>query len=297
MAIAKITYDDGDLNLSHQLVWEHNLNTEDVIPTLYDDNGIQQITSDNFALGDEGGNNKANTVTLTYPDVITGTHKLLLSYVSTAESTSGRRAFELSEATPSDDYKLIFGKALTPSINMTLTNFFALLLTKLGFLKTASNLGDLANTASARSNLGVYSSSEVDTALATKATLYQSGSGAVLGVANTAVYTPSSNYHPSTKKYVDDKILFMGSVTAGGTVTKMVGSITTITASYTGGEMVLTHNYGSDAYVCLAIRSEAAGTAGMVKVHREANTAQINFQTYLGANINVPFDFIMFKGS
>jgi hypothetical protein len=296
MAQAKKTYTNADLNASFQLVWTHNLNTEDIIPVLYDESGIQVITSDNFWLGDETGADKPNKITLTHSGAITGTWKLLLSYEGTSVA-SGRKLFELTQATPTDDMVLAAGKTLTPSINITFTNLYALLLTKLGFLKTASNLSDLPNVETARTNLGTYSTTEIDAAVGAKATLLQAGSGSVIGVANTAVYTPSANYHPSTKKYVDDKILYMGSVTAAGVVTKMVGSITTITAAYTGGEMVLTHNYGSTAYVCLAIRMEAAGTTGAVKVYREANTAKVNFQTYLGANLNAPFDFIMFEGS
>lgn len=297
MAQNKLTFDNADLTTGY-LVYTHNLNNEDLIPFLTDDTGKAVPINDLFWYGDLTFSNKANIITidLTAFGVITGTWKLLLNYEGTSVA-SGRRLFELSQATPTDDMVLATGKALTPSINITWTNLYALLLTKLGFLKTASNLSDLTNAATARTNLGTYSTAQIDAAVDAKATLYQAGSGAALGVANTAVYTPSSNYHPATKKYIDDKILFMGSCTAAGVVTKMVGSIASITASYTGGEMVLTHNYGSTAYVCLAIREEAAGTVCSVKVHKEANTAQINFATYLGANVNVPFDFVMFKGS
>jgi hypothetical protein len=206
MAIDKNTFDNSDLS-SGYLEYTHNLNTEDVIPFLTDDNNKSIGLNDLFWLGDVSESNTANIVTIDLRafGTISGTWKLLLHYVEAAATSSGRRAFELTEATPSDDYKMVLGKALTPSINITLTNFFALLLTKLGFLKVASNLSDLASNATARTNLGVYSTAQSDALVANKATLFQAGSGAVLGVSNTAVYTPSANYHPSTKKYVDDR--------------------------------------------------------------------------------------------
>lgn len=265
MALNVKTFTNSDLNGSYQLVYTHNLNTENVAPTLYDDNGIQLITSDNFALGDPDGNNKANIVTLQYTGAIAGTHKLLLTYQSAGETVSGRRVFELSEDTPTDDFRIALGKAATPSINMTLTNFFALLLTKLGFLKTSSNLGDLTDSASARTNLGVYSTSQVDAALNPKATLYQSGSGAVLGVANSAIFNPTSNYHPATKKYTDDTVLFYGKITstdqATQTVTKLSGTLTvTSTHLPEAGNFQITHNKGDRMYAVVgttAIQSNA----------------------------------------
>lgn len=255
MAIAKRTFTNANLDGSYRLVWNHNLNTTDVIPTLYDNDLIQGITSDLFALGDETGADKPNNITLSMGGPITGTFTLLLSYISAGESGAGRRAFELSTtATPTDDMRVIIGKEATPSLNMTLTQFFAHLLTKLGFLKLAENLNDIVNKEQARTNLGVYSTVEVDNGLSAKASLYQAGSGAVLGVANTAAFNPTSTYHPATKKYADDYILFHGMVTATSngaqTVTKYSG-VLTVTCDHEPqeGKFKITHNKGDLNYV------------------------------------------------
>jgi hypothetical protein len=201
--INKKLFANADLNGSYRLVYTHNLNTQDVLPTLYDNDSIQVITSDNFSLGDETGNDKDNIVTLNLNNPITGTWKLLLNYQGASETTSGRRAFELGTGTPSDDSRLIFGKAATPSLNILLSAFYTLLMSKLTFLKKDENLNDLTDKSQARTNLGVYDTIAVDNALSGKASLYQSGSGSVLGVANTGVYEPTTNYHPATKLYAD----------------------------------------------------------------------------------------------
>lgn len=291
--IYRKTFTQADLDVDNVFVHTHSLNTESVLPTLYDNNGTMYPITDIFNLGDDAFADKPNKATLSFPDVIAGTWTLLLSYMSVAESTSGRRAFELAEATPTDDYRVILGKALTPSINMTLTNFFALLLTKLGFLKTAQNLNDLVDKNTARSNLGVYSTAQVDSALAGYAALYQVGSGTVLGVANTAIYTPSANYHPATKLYCDSKYLFMGSVGLTGTVTKLSGTISAITGAYADGQFTLTHNYNSLNYLAFVVRNESAGDASQVKVFRGTNTLKVNFNN--GSNLAQEFDFIMIK--
>lgn len=221
--INKKLFTNSDLNGSYQLVYTHNLNTQDLIPTLFDSSSIQAITADNFSLGDETGNNKDNIVTLSLNNPITGTWKLLLSYQSGAETTSGRRTFEFSTGTPDDDSRLVYGKASTPSLNLTFSGLYALLLTKLGFLKKSENLADLPDKSQARTNLGVYDTVAVDNALGGKASLYQSGSGSVLGVANTAVYNPTAQYHPATKGYVDSIVILSGTHTIGnlpGTVTE-----------------------------------------------------------------------------
>jgi len=56
----------------------------------------------------------------------------------------------------------------TATENITMQNFVTWLLGKLAFLKVANNLSDLANAATARTNLAVYSKTEVDALLALK---------------------------------------------------------------------------------------------------------------------------------
>jgi hypothetical protein len=202
--INKKTFTNADLNGAYQLVYTHNLNTEDLIPMLYDDVGLQAITADNFSLGDETGVNTFNAVTLSLNNPITGTWRLLLNYQAGSETSTGRRAFELSTGTPADDSRLIFGKAATPSLNITFTSLYAFLLGKLAFLKTALNLSDLPDKVQSRTNLDVYSTTEMNNALAAKATLREAGSGSVLGEANGSIYKPSSAYNPATKLYTED---------------------------------------------------------------------------------------------
>ena len=101
--------------------------------------------------------------------------------------------------------RIVFGATGVATENMTLTNFVTWLLGKLGFLKTSENLNDLASKSTARTNLGVYSTAQVDTALNTRAKIYPAADGSLKST-NTITFTPSSNYHPATKKYVDDTI-------------------------------------------------------------------------------------------
>jgi hypothetical protein len=205
MAIDKKSFTNADLNVSNQLVYTHNLSTQEIIPVLYDNNGTMYPLADIFTFGDESQNDPNNKVTVSFPDAITGTWNLLLQYTEAGATTTGRRAFELSTTDdPDDDYRIVIGKELTPSINMLLSAFVAWLLTKLGFLKISNNLSDLSDTSTARDNLGVYSKTAVNTALTAKADLRQTGSGAALGESNTSVYVPSSNYNPATKLYVDN---------------------------------------------------------------------------------------------
>jgi hypothetical protein len=301
MALNVKTFTNSDLNGSYQLVYTHNLNTENVAPTLYDDNGIQLITSDNFWLGDNTPekNNKANIVTLQYTGPIIGTHKLLLTYQSAGETVSGRRLFGLPEDTPTDDFRIALGKDATPSINMTLMNFFALLLTKLGFLKTSSNLGDLTDSASARTNLGVYSTSQVDAALNPKATLYQSGSGAVLGVANSIIFNPTSNYHPATKKYTDDTVLFYGKITstsqATQVVTKLSGTLT-VTCSHLpeAGQFQITHNKGDRLYAVVGT-TMGPSYANVSSIWDDGNTGFKISIGLLNTGVNVDFYLLILR--
>lgn len=79
------------------------------------------------------------------------------------------KLFEQTENTnPALTMRVAFGKVATTTENMTLQNFVTWLLGKLAFLKVASNLSDLANPATARTNLSVYSKAEVDALLLLK---------------------------------------------------------------------------------------------------------------------------------
>ena len=69
---------------------------------------------------------------------------------------------------PSTSKRIAFGAAGVVTETMTLASFLNWLLTNLGFLKITSNLSDLNNVATARTNLGVYSKGETDTLLLAK---------------------------------------------------------------------------------------------------------------------------------
>lgn len=114
-----------------------------------------------------------------------------------------RRLFEQGEATPEDDSRLGFGKENVPTKNITFANLVSYLFEKLAFLKKANNLSDLTDVATARNNLGVFSKTQVNDALALAATLFQANSGSVLGTNNTLTYVPAGDYNPATKLYAD----------------------------------------------------------------------------------------------
>ena len=111
------------------------------------------------------------------------------------------RLFEQSEETTPGDLteRLSYGKVASQTKNITWTNLVAWLNSVLGFLKISSNLDDLNNKATARTNLEVYSTTEIDDDLDLKADKTN-----VLEKDNTTAFTPTSSYHPATKSYVDN---------------------------------------------------------------------------------------------
>jgi hypothetical protein len=275
MSIAKLLFTSTALDINFTLYYTHAKNTEDVMAKWFDENGIERPTADLFQIID------ANTVALHCGEAITGTHKLLVYYETGGTSTSGKRLFEQSTTTdPALTLRLPLGKASTPASNITLTAFIAWLMTKLTFLKVSNNLSDLNSVASARSNLQVYSTTQVDTEIAKKATLYQAGSGAVIGVANTSIYNPTTNYHPAmyrNVKNIGHRSLLAGIVTSAGvwSATSFLNTdvldLGDIASSKTGtGVYRITHNLGSTAY---RVHAETLGThsASIACIDKQAN--------------------------
>lgn len=113
---------------------------------------------------------------------------------------AGGRLFEQGgDVTPELTRRLAWGAAGVATSNSTWQTVITWLESILGFLKTSNNLSDLNDDTAARSNLGVYSTSEVDAELLLKA-----DADNVLEKDNTTTYTPTSDYNPATKKYIDD---------------------------------------------------------------------------------------------
>jgi hypothetical protein len=111
----------------------------------------------------------------------------------------GKRLFEQGgDVTPSLDMRLASGKTGTPTVNHTWQTVVSWLEAGLNFLKKSENLNDLPNKTTALTNLGVYSSSWVDTLLLDKA-----DADNVLALDNTTPFTPTTAYNPATKNYVD----------------------------------------------------------------------------------------------
>lgn len=111
----------------------------------------------------------------------------------------GKRLFEQGgDVTPSLDMRLASGKSGTPTVNHTWQTVLTFLQSSLDFLTKSSNLNDLPNKATARTNLSVYSKSESDALLLDKADRSN-----VLLLDNTTPFTPDNPYEPATKNYVD----------------------------------------------------------------------------------------------
>jgi hypothetical protein len=276
MSIAKRLFTVDNLNANYELEWPHGYNTEDVIAKWYDENGIERGTSDLFQVID------ANNIILRCGEAITGLHKIMLYYETAGQATSGRRMFELATTTnPTETLRIALGKAATPASNITLTAFLAWLMTKLGFLKVANNLSDLNNKITARANLGVYSTSQVDTELAKKAALYQAGTGAVLGIANTSIYNPSSNYNPAVLRNVKNsgmRLLLAGGVSSAGLwqATKFLNTdvldLSAISsARQSTGVYRIAHNYGDATQYMVMAATLGTHSAHITCIDKQAN--------------------------
>ena len=99
---------------------------------------------------------------------------LILLLISVSFSAiAQRKLFGLDlNATPSLDFRIAMGKVGSPSANMTMQQFL-----------------DFTT-----SNLDVYSTTEIDNFFSN-----------YISKTNLTVFIPTLDYHPSTKKYVDDK--------------------------------------------------------------------------------------------
>lgn len=289
--IHAIVFTNDDLNGSYQFEYNHKLNTQNIVPAWKDENGIFRSIGDLIQIVDD------NNITLSCNEPVTGNQTLLLQYEAIGTSTTGRRLFEQELVSTIDPtYRLAVGKASSPTINWTLSGLITYLMSHLGFLKVTSNLSDLNNVATARTNLSVYSQSQVTSFLAAKATLYQSGSGSVLGVSNTSIYTPSANYHPATKKYVDDNTITplfkgyteIGDITSGRREVTIALGVTLSTANYVVFVELYDNNSGSSLGVHRVKWGTNAHTTTSFKLIMEESEAVVQ---------NLRANFIIYASS
>lgn len=106
--------------------------------------------------------------------------------------------------TPSDSERIAYGTPTTPSGNITLANFYTLLMTKLGFFKVSNYFSEIFGNptamASARANLSVPSVLEMQTADGLKA-----NKSNVIEKDSTATYTPTLSTHPVNVGWVNSR--------------------------------------------------------------------------------------------
>ena len=172
--------------------------------------------------------------------------------------------FEQTENTnPNMSQRVAFGRAGVATENMTWTNFITWITGKLAFLKTSNNLSDLPNKTTSRTNLGVYSTSATDSLLASKAAIHPATGGA-LKTNNTTAFTPTADYHPATKKYVDDRandILYTGSYNVGD----VIGDADTRTLTFP--------SVGTSEYMVVGSMYDLLGGTGSAQVIQWATKA------------------------
>ncbi len=302
--IQKKTFTNAILNSNYQLKYEHDLNTSEIIPKWFDENGIERSTADLFQIVD------SNSVILNVNGEISGTHTLLLYYESSTTTVySGKRLFEQDEDDdPSDLMRLAMGKADTATANISLSKFRTYLFDKLSFLKKSKNLSDVTSAAKARSNLSVYSQTQVDESLAKKATLFQENSGYALGTLNTSVYNPTGIYNPATLRNVYNigfQLMFGCAVESDGTAddpfywnTDELSSDSVEVTRIETGKYKVHHSLGNVKYYvfayAVAASSESDVEVGYRSIERHANYFYIYFSDDGSLN-DIPFEFFMFR--
>ena len=197
-----LTFTNDDLDSNFEVKLIHGKNTVNVILSWVDENNIDRTTTEVFTILD------ANTIKVSCGSSVTGTQTVVVCYDDIL-SITGRKLFGLANlSAPYDQtYRLALGKEDAPAVNVTLSNFLTWLGSVLPFMKGSNNLSDVTSSGTARSNLNVYSKTEVDARVTPKLDAYSSGMGGGLGHLNITPYTPISDYNPATKKYVDDKFL------------------------------------------------------------------------------------------
>lgn len=146
----------------------HNLGHKDYVAVVVDDSGYIRNTSNLFLAG-------TNSLRIFVPNnTITGTWNVSIYYsVGGSGSYETKRLFEQQTVNAENlgqylNWRLAFGLAATPTKNITLSEFRNFIQTSYDdgtLMLRSQNLNDVSDKATARTNLNVYSKSEIDAAL------------------------------------------------------------------------------------------------------------------------------------
>ena len=192
------------------------------------------------------------------------------------------------DVTPELDKRVAWGKVGEPTQNSSWAKILTWLESVLGFLRKDANLSDLTNKDHAQHYLDVYSKAQVDNRLADRALKSD-----VLTKNNTTPYTPTSSYHPATRKMVLDllrgdpyvgasSIIDSNWETAGEVeniygIVQQSGLVVTVNIEFKGrlpdtsntnGHMfVLPNNFGSPLYIIpIGISTTGANGSGTAEL-------------------------------
>jgi hypothetical protein len=171
------------------------------------------------------------------------------------------------EADPSPNDFIVYGTPTTPSGMVKLSNFYTLLMGRLGFFKVSSLFSEIfgnpTQIATAQSNLDVYGKIAMDGFLDIVA--YADN---VIEKDSTISYTPTITTHPANKGYVDSKVLWFGTSArhddAGSYACFKKGGVFTGTLYQqrpdNSSRHVITHNIGHLNYMAIIQSNNAAGS-------------------------------------
>lgn len=158
----EITADMLDENF--QYAWQHNMNTRDIIPTLFDENGMLAIAPGICEIISE------NSVRFQFPnDEFEGSYVAGLCY-STDPQTAPLFNQEIVDPTTLDhNYRIAVGQPNAACKNITIDQLGDAIESQIAgdYLQTDNCLSEIAALGSsaqntARNNLNIYSSSEID---------------------------------------------------------------------------------------------------------------------------------------
>lgn len=119
----------------------------------------------------------------------------------------------------------------------------------------------------------------------------------VLELDNTSSFTPTADYHPATKEYVDDnvypatlpKVVWAAQISAAGSIVSQKGAAGFTASEVAPGAYWITHNFGDTNYWVSTYISES-GTSGRITIDKFTNYIEI--KTATDTSLDRPFDII-----